>query len=56
MALRVTTEGYKEILSITVGANESSTFWMGILNDFKNRVVQDMLFFCANGLPGSRRR
>ena len=48
----VTTEGYKEILSITVGANESSKFWLGMLNDLKNRGVQDALFFCVDGLPG----
>ena len=48
----VTTEGYKEILSITVGANESSKFWLGMLNDLKNRGVQDVLFFCVDGLPG----
>ena len=50
-----TTEGYKEILSITVGTNESSRFWMGrMLNDLKNRGVQDVLFFCVDGLPGFR--
>ena len=41
VVLGVTTEGYKEILSITVGAN-----------DLKNRGVQDVLFFCVDGLPG----
>ncbi len=52
VVLGVTTEGYKEILSITVGANESSKFWLGMLNDLKNRGVQDVLFFCVDGLPG----
>lgn len=33
----VTIEGYKDILSITAGANESSRFWLGMLNDLKNR-------------------
>ena len=41
-----------EILSITVGANETSKFWLGMLNDLKNRGVQDVLFFCVDGLPG----
>lgn len=50
--LGVTTEGYKDILSITVGANETSKFWLGMLNDLKNRSVQDVLFFCVDGLPG----
>ena len=52
VVLGVMTEGYKEILSITVGANESSKFWLGMLNDLKNRGVQDVLFFCVDGLPG----
>ena len=49
---RVTTEGYKDILSITVGANETSKFWLGMLNDLKNRGVKDVRFFCVDGLPG----
>ena len=52
MVLGVTTEGYKKILSITAGTNESSKFWLGMLNDLKNRGVQDVLFFCVDGLPG----
>ena len=36
IVLGVTVEGYKEILSITVGANETSKFWLGMLNDLKN--------------------
>jgi len=52
VVLGVTTDGYKEILSITAGANESSKFWLGMLNDLKNRRVKDVLFFCADGLSG----
>ena len=50
--LGVTTDGYKDILSITVGANESAKFWLGMLNDLKNRGVKDVLFFCVDGLAG----
>ena len=35
-----------------MGANETSKFWLGMLNDLKNRGVQDVLFFCVDGLPG----
>ena len=42
IVLGVTVEGYKDILSITVGANETSKFWLGMLNDLKNRGVQDV--------------
>ena len=52
IVLGVTVEGYKDILSITVGANETSKFWLGMLNDLKNRGVKDVLFFCVDGLPG----
>ena len=45
IVLGITTDGYKDILSITVGANETSKFWLGMLNDLKNRGVQDVLFF-----------
>lgn len=52
VVLGVTLEGKKEILSITIGANESAKFWLGMLNDLKNRGVQDVLFFCVDGLSG----
>ena len=52
IVLGITAEGYKDILSITAGANESSKFWMGMLNDLKNRGVQEILFFCVDGLAG----
>ncbi len=52
VVLGVTADGYKEMLSITVGANETSKFWLGMLNDLHNRGVKDVLFFCVDGLPG----
>ncbi len=52
VVLGVTTEGCKEILSITVGANETRKFWLGMLNDLKNRGLKDVLFFCVDGLSG----
>ncbi len=52
IVLGVTAEGYKDILSITVGANGTSKFWLGMPNGLKNRGVQDVLFFCVDGLNG----
>lgn len=43
-------DGTRDILSITIGANESSKFWLGMLNDLKNRGVIDVLFFCVDDL------
>jgi len=54
IVLGVSLDGYKDILSITVGANETSKFWLGMLNDLKNRGVEDILFCCVDGLPGFR--
>ena len=39
-------------MSITVGKNESAKYWLGVLNDLKNRGVQDILILCADGLSG----
>ena len=52
IVLGVTLDGTKDILSITIGANESSKFWLGKLNDLKNRGLTDVLFFCVDGLSG----
>ena len=52
VVLGVTTEGYRDILSITVGVGETSKFWLGMLNDLKNRGLRDVLFFCVDGLAG----
>ena len=38
IVLGITADGYKDILSITVGANETSKFWLGMLNDLKTAV------------------
>lgn len=50
--LGINTEGKKEVLSITVGDNESSKYWLSILNELKNRGVKDILIICADGLSG----
>lgn len=50
--LGVNDEGRKEVLSINIGDNESSKYWLGVLNELKNRGVQDILILCADGLSG----
>ena len=39
--LGINTEGKKEVLSITVGDNESSKYWLSVLNELKTRGVKD---------------
>jgi Transposase and inactivated derivatives len=52
VVLGVNMDGEKEVLGIWVGANESSKFWLSVLNDLKNRGVKDVLIFCVDGLNG----
>ncbi len=50
--LGVDSEGKKDILRIWIGENESAKFWLGVLNDLKNRGVKDILIICSDGLSG----
>ena len=52
MVLGISEEGMKEVLSIVVGENESSKYWLSVLNSLKNRGVQDILILCSDGLTG----
>ena len=45
-------EGHKEVLTISIGENESSKYWLSVLNELKNRGVKDILIVCADGLTG----
>lgn len=50
--LGISEEGQKEVLTITIGDNESAKYWLSVLNELKNRGVQDILVLCADGLAG----
>ena len=50
--LGINNDGYKEVLTIEVGENESSKYWISVLNGLKNRGVKDILIICADGLTG----
>lgn len=50
--LGINLDGHKEVLTIKVGENESSKYWLSVLNDLKNREVNDILIICADGHSG----
>ena len=50
--LGVTLDGRKDVISLQIGENESSKYWLGVLNDLKNRGVEDIMIICADGLTG----
>ena len=55
VVLGVDQEGKKDILGIYIGTNESSKFWLMVLNDLKSRGVKDILILCADGLSGMKK-
>ena len=50
--LGINAEGKKEVLTIRIGENENSKYWLSVLNEWKNRGVKDILIICADGLTG----
>ena len=52
LALAIRMDGQKEVLGLWIERNEGSKFWMGILNELKNRGVADMLIAAVDGLTG----
>ena len=50
--LGITLEGKKEIIGIWIGENETSKYWLTLLNELKNRGVDDVLIFAIDGLNG----
>jgi len=52
LALSIRLDGQKELLGMWIERNEGSKFWTGILNELKNRGVQDALIAAVDGLTG----
>ena len=52
VVLGINSDGKKEVITIEVGENESSKYWLSVLNSLKNRGVKDILIICADGLTG----
>jgi len=52
MAVGVDLDGNKDVLGMRVGENESSKFWLLVLNELRNRGVQDILIASVDNLTG----
>ena len=52
IALGYNTEGYKEIIGMWVGENESSKYWLLVLNQLKERGLEDILIVSTDNLSG----
>lgn len=47
-------EGFRKVLGMWIGENESAKFWLSVINDIKHRGVQDIMIVCVDGLSGFR--
>ena len=52
LAIGIDREGRKEVMGFWIGENESSKYWLTILNELKNRGVQDILIMSVDNLKG----
>ena len=52
LAIGIDREGRKEVMGFWIGENESSKYWLNILNELKNRGVQDILIMSVDNLKG----
>ena len=52
IAIGVDMDGKKDVLGMWVGENESAKFWAGVLNNLRNRGVEDILIACTDNLTG----
>jgi transposase-like protein len=50
--IAVNQEGYKDVLGLYVGQNESAKFWMNVLTDLQNRGLEDILIASVDNLTG----
>src|SRR5690606_29260483 len=52
VALGVTRDGLREVLGLWIAENEGAKFWLSVMNELKNRGVQDILIAVVDGLKG----
>src|SRR4029450_5982246 len=52
IALGVRADGSKEILGLWLRQNEGAKFWLRVMNELRNRGVEDILIAVVDGLKG----
>ncbi len=52
IALGVRADGAKEILGLWIEQNEGAKFWLRVMNELRNRGVEDILIAVVDGLKG----
>jgi len=52
VAIGTKLSGTRDVLGMWVGGNESAKYWLGVLNEIKNRGTEDVMIFSVDGLTG----
>ncbi len=52
IALGVRADGAKEVLGLWLEQNEGAKFWLGVMNELRNRGTEDILLAVVDGLKG----
>jgi putative transposase len=52
IALGVRADGTKEILGLWLEQNEGAKFWLRVMNELRNRGIEDLLIAVVDGLKG----
>jgi transposase-like protein len=52
LALGVAADGTREILGLWIEQNEGAKFWLKVMNELRNRGVEDVLIAVVDGLKG----
>lgn len=52
VAIGIRLNGRKEVIGMWVGGNESAKYWLGVLNEIKNRGTEDIMIVSVDGLTG----
>ena len=56
LALGIASEGTRDVLGIWIEQNEGAKFWLKVMNELRNRGVEDILIAVVDGLKGFPRR
>ena len=52
VSIGVKLNGKREVLGMWIGGNESAKYWLSVLNEIKNRGVEDIMIVSVDGLTG----
>ena len=52
IAIGTRLDGRKEVLGLWIGGNESAKYWIGVLNEIRNRGTEDIFIISVDGLTG----